>query len=138
MVLEVFTDGGSKGNPGPAAIGIVFYIDKKRVHVYREDIGRATNNDAEYTAVLRAWEIIRTNKSSEWKDAESVKFNSDSQLVVNQLNGLYKIKHPQIKQYIDHIKALEKEIGLKRSYTYIPREQNQVADSLVNNKLIPE
>ncbi len=133
MVLEVFTDGGSKGNPGPAAIGIAFYRDKKRIHTYREDIGYATNNDAEYTAVIRAFEII-IKKKAEW-GIEKVAFHSDSQLVVSQITGVYKIKHPQIRTYIDQLKQLQKELGLSTSFTYIPREQNQVADSLVNNKL---
>lgn len=139
MILSVFTDGGSKGNPGPAAIGIAFYLDNKRVHTYREDIGRATNNDAEYTAVIRALEIIRDKRADqEWKDITELKFNADSQLVVSQLNGVYKIKHPQIRIYIDQIKKLESEVGAKISYTYIPREKNTVADSLVNNKLTEE
>lgn len=137
MVLDVFTDGGSKGNPGPAAIGIAFYINKERIHTYREDIGHATNNDAEYTAVIRALEII-VKKRAEWKTVKEVSFHADSQLVVSQLTGLYKIKHPQIKTYIDQIRVLEKEAGIPVSYTHIPREQNQVADALVNNKLVIE
>ena len=139
MILSVFTDGGSKGNPGPAAIGIAFYINNKRVYTYREDIGHATNNDAEYTAVIRALEIIRDKRADqEWNDVTELKFNADSQLVVSQLNGVYKIKHPQIKVYIEQIKKLESEVGAKISYTYIPREKNHVADSLVNNKLAEE
>lgn len=138
MILEVMTDGGSKGNPGPAAIGIVFYLNKQRVHTYREDIGHATNNDAEYTAVIRAFEIILKNKDDKWKDISSIRFHSDSQLVVSQLNGLYKIKHPQIRIYVDRIKLFEKDTERSISYTYIPREKNQIADSLVNNKVIAE
>jgi ribonuclease HI len=137
MILEIFTDGGSKGNPGPAAIGIAFYLDKKRIHTYREDIGHATNNDAEYTAVIRALEIVKAH-GSKWQNVSKLAFHSDSQLVVSQLTGLYKIKHPQIRIYIDQIKAIVAELGIPVTYTYIPREQNTVADSLVNNRLSSE
>lgn len=138
MTLTVFTDGGSKGNPGPAAIGIVFYTEKKVIHTYREDIGHATNNDAEYTAVIRALEIIRDKRATEWNTYTTVHFNSDSQLVVSQLTGVYKVKHPQIREYILRIRNLEGEVGLPITYKYVPREHNRVADALVNDKYTPE
>lgn len=136
MTLDVFTDGGSKGNPGPAAIGIAFYIGKMRIHTYREDIGHATNNEAEYMAVIRALEIVQKKLVSEWNDISAVGFHSDSQLVVRQLNGLYKIKHPQIRTLIDRVKSLENAIQIPISYIDIPREKNQIADALVNNRLL--
>lgn len=130
MILEIFTDGGSKGNPGPSAIGLVIYKDKKEVLRYREDIGIATNNFAEYTALVRA-----LSKSKEYlKDVSHVICYADSQLVVRQLCGQYKIKNEQIMNFFFEIKGLEKEIGLPIKYEHIPREKNTLADALVNNK----
>lgn len=158
MVLKVFTDGGSKGNPGPAAIGYVGYVDGKELFRGREDIGIATNNDAEYTAVIRALqkakELFTTgpalappNRARHLRavgipplghpsqNVKNIQFCSDSRLLVNQVNGLFKVKKGKIKEYILAIRTLEQEIGLPISYINIPREENTAADDLVNNKL---
>lgn len=137
MMLKIFTDGGSKGNPGPAAIGGVAYLNGKIIFKFREDIGVATNNDAEYQAVIKAFNKIKELKGSrvnELKEVKHIEFNSDSQLLVNQLNGLYKVKNSRIREYIMQIRILEQEVKIPVSYQYIPREKNQVADDLVNNK----
>lgn len=134
MILKVYTDGGSKGNPGPAAIGYIGYLDGKELFRGREDIGTATNNDAEYTAVIRALEKIREQKE-QLKNIKRIDLSSDSRLLVNQANGLFKVKHGKIKEYILKIRILEQEIGTPISYMNIPREENTVADALVNNKL---
>jgi len=138
MILSIYTDGGSKGNPGPASIGIVFYLEGKMIHTYREDLGVATNNEAEYTAVMRALEKIK-NKELTIKEIKKIQFFSDSSLVVNQLNGLFKVKHARIREFVLKIRILEQEIRIPISYSYIPREKNGIADALVNNeyKLIP-
>lgn len=136
MILQVYTDGGSKGNPGPAAIGGVAYLDKKIIFKFREDIGVATNNDAEYKAVIKAYKKIKeltNSRVNELNKINIIEFNSDSQLLVNQLNGLYKVKNGRIREYIMQIKILEQEVKIPVSYQYIPREKNQVADDLVNN-----
>ena len=150
MVLKVFTDGGSKGNPGPSSIGIVLYLDNKKVFEHKESIGIATNNDAEYIALIRALEIIllsfRPNEVSgeifkksldftrdDKKNIKKIEFNSDSRLMVNQVNGLFKVKNGKIKEYILKIRTLEMEINSPISYSYIPREKNTVADNLVNS-----
>lgn len=130
MVLKVFTDGGSKGNPGPSSIGMVFYLDGKKVFHHHESIGVATNNDAEYTALIRALEFIV--KDHKEKGIEKVQFHSDSSLMVNQVNGLFKVKNGKIKEYILKIRGLEQEAGIPLTYTYVPREQNKEADLLVN------
>ncbi|MEK7070623.1 MAG: ribonuclease HI family protein [Patescibacteria group bacterium] len=142
MVLTIYTDGGSKGNPGPASIGIVMYEDGKEVLRYREDIGVATNNDAEYRALLKALELI-TDKSSTLHvlpaspaggSYKKLEFYSDSSLMVNQLNGLFKVKNGKIREYISQIRNLEGAVKLPIFYKHIPREENTVADDLVNNK----
>jgi len=141
MILKVFTDGGAKGNPGPAAIGIVFYIDGKIIFKYREDIGVATNNDAEYKAVIIALgkiivEVGALRAMPVHKEIQKIEFYSDSSLMVNQLNGLFKVKNARIRQYVFKIKGLEQEIGLPITHIHIPREKNTVADALVNNKYV--
>jgi ribonuclease HI len=132
MFLIIHTDGGSKGNPGPSAIGVVFYIDGKEVFTYREDIGIATNNIAEYTAVIRAFE-----KCSDFlhknPEVSKIELYSDSTLVVNQLKGLYKIKEAHIGNLILKVKNLEKVLNIPISYNLVPREKNKRADELVNN-----
>ncbi|GAB4219938.1 MAG: ribonuclease HI family protein [Candidatus Microgenomates bacterium] len=133
-VLKVDTDGGAKGNPGPASIGIVFYINNKKIFQHHSSIGIATNNDAEYQALIFALQEIKKQKEkliNQFK-IDKIEFYSDSQLLVNQVNGLYKIKNGKIKEYVFKIKILEQEIGLPIIYHQIPREKNQEADKLVN------
>lgn len=140
MTLKIYTDGGSKGNPGPASVGMVFYLDGKEVFKYRENIGIATNNVAEYKAVIRALEIVGNGLKPfptlfNWdKNITKIEFYSDSQLLVNQVNGFFKVKNAIIREFIFKIRILEQEIGLPISYHLIPREENRVADKLVNLK----
>ena len=133
MILSVFTDGGSKGNPGPASIGYVMYLNGKEVYKGRDDIGIATNNDAEYRALIEALKVIVAKKEGLGKFS-SIKVSSDSRLLVNQVTGHFKIKNARIREYILQIRMLENEIGVPISYKDIPREENSVADALVNDK----
>ena len=133
MVLKIFTDGGSKGNPGPAAIGIVFYLDGKKVFTHREDIGVATNNEAEYRAVVTALQRFK-NLDLRFKNIGKIELYSDSQLLVNQVKGTYKVKNAKIREFILKIRILEQEVNLPISYHLVPREKNRVADALVNDK----
>jgi len=132
--LKVFTDGGSKGNPGPASIGGVFYIDNKKIFQFNQSIGIATNNDAEYQALIYALEEIKKQKEKWINDfkVERIDFYSDSRLLVNQVNGFFKVKNGKIKDYILKIRMLEQEINLPIFYHLIPREKNTEADKLVN------
>lgn len=131
MKLKIFTDGGARGNPGPAAIGfiVVDEVTGKLVKKLGKQIGRATNNVAEYSAIIEAMKFLKNFF------VEEANFFSDSQLVVNQLNDRYKIKDHNLKNLIIEIKKLEQEVGGKISYHLIPREQNQQADFLVNSSL---
>lgn len=130
MTLKIYTDGGSKGNPGPSSIGIVFYTDGKKIFHHHESIGIATNNDAEYTALIRALQLVIRQYAQE--KIEKIEFYSDSRLMVNQVNGLFKVKNGRIREYILKIRGLEQETNTPISYHYIPREENQEADLLVN------
>lgn len=131
MVLKVYTDGGSKGNPGPASIGIVFKINEKTIFTHKESIGIATNNDAEYKALIKAMLKIKSQKSK--IKIEKIEFYSDSRLMINQVKGLFKVKSGKIREYILKIRSLEQEIDLPISYHYISREENYHADLLVNS-----
>lgn len=138
MILKVFTDGGSKGNPGPSSIGGVGYCDGKKVFEFKKAIGIATNNDAEYQALIQALIEISNFKSQitnkhQILNFKQIQFNSDSRLMVNQVKGLFKVKNGRIKEYILTIRGLEQEINLPITYGYVPREQNVEADTLVNS-----
>ena len=140
MILKIFTDGGSKGNPGLSSIGGIGYIDGKFVFEFKKLIGVATNNDAEYRALIEALEQILNIKSQisnksiviNFKEINEINFYSDSRLLVNQVKGLFKVKNGRIREYILKIRVLEQEINLPIFYHLIPREQNIEADRLVN------
>jgi len=131
--LIIKTDGGARGNPGPAAVG-VFIADEKGKEIVRfgKGIGRATNNVAEYQAVITALEWVRNNLRDEIQEA---KFFLDSNLVVSQLNGWFKIKEPHLRELIVKIRELEQLVGGNISYHYISRNDNKIADNLVNSSL---
>ncbi|MBI3342036.1 ribonuclease HI family protein [Candidatus Curtissbacteria bacterium] len=125
-MIEIFCDGGSRGNPGHAAFGFVVYSDKAVVKKGSGYIGIATNNFAEYTAIVKALEWLSQNHKG-----EELKFYLDSQLAASQLSGLYKIKDAKIRDFVFQIRTLEPEFK-SVSYTHIPRAQNKFADQLVN------
>lgn len=129
MILKVFTDGGSKGNPGPSSIGGVGYMDEKKIFEFKKSIGIATNNDAEYKALIEAF----ANILEQMPRPSKIEFYSDSRLMVNQVKGLFKVKNGRIREYILKIKGLEQAVGLPITYNYVPREQNVEADLLVNS-----
>lgn len=131
--LKIFTDGGARGNPGPAAIGVVILDDNNNEVVkFGKKIGETTNNVAEYKAVVFALEWVEKNLE---ENLEQINFYIDSLLVVNQLNGKFKIKNLNLKDLIIQIKNLEKILQLKVFYNHIPREKNVLADFLVNTSL---
>lgn len=131
--LFVFCDGGARGNPGPAAIGFVVKDDSGKIlRKCGKFIGQATNNVAEYQAVIEALKWIA---SSIKHQTSNIQFFLDSRLVVNQLNGLFKIKDKNLRQLIVKVRQLEQEVGGNVSYHLIKREKNQEADRLVNETL---
>lgn len=138
--LYVYTDGGARGNPGPAAIGVVIYFKKasdkpfEKIHAVGKKIGTTTNNVAEYQAVIEAWKWIIENKKK-FSDDLSIDFFLDSFIVVNQLLGRYKLKGPKFTDLIFTIKGLQQQIKAKIDYHYIGREMNTEADYWVNKAL---
>lgn len=125
-MLKVYCDGGSRNNPGDAAYGFVVEEDGKMVKREGEYIGIATNNVAEYTAIIKALSYLKAHYPK-----KDVSFFLDSQLAVSQLSGLYKIKNPNIRELVLEIRKLENELG-QVSYTHVPRAQNKEADRMVN------
>jgi len=129
----IHTDGGARGNPGPSAIGVVIEKEGKRIYEFGKKIGDTTNNVAEYTAVIEAFKYMKKIKGD--KDTMVMNFYLDSLLVVNQLNGIFKIKDSKLRDLVLKIRMLEQEVGGVISYSAIPREKNKEADLLVNQAL---
>jgi len=132
MILRINTDGGAKGNPGPAAIGVVACLDDQEIFTYREDLGVATNNEAEYLGLIRALEKVASGAVTK-QEFERIECRADSLLMVNQLNGLWKVKEARIREFVMKIRILEGTINKPISYKHVPREQNKIADALVND-----
>ena len=129
MRAKLFTDGGARGNPGPAAYGYVLEAEDGTVlAAHGERIGVATNNVAEYRALIAGLE-----KAVELAVPE-VEVVSDSELLVKQMNGEYRVKNAALQDLSIQASRLARELG-KVSYTAVRREHNKLADQLVNEAL---
>jgi len=138
--LTIHTDGGARGNPGPAAIGVVIEQEGKIIHEFGKKIGETTNNVAEYTAVIEALQYL--SNSHVTCSLSHVNFFLDSKLVVEQLNGNYKIKDSKLRELSLQVRMIEQDLSADRqklgsviTYAYVPREQNKRADLMVNQAL---
>ena len=139
--LFINTDGGSRGNPGPAGIGIVFYNEKEEeIFCCNKFIGVATNNEAEYGAIILALETLLKSKWLKENNSigNKVVCRLDSQLVVEQINGNYKVKQDHLKKFIEQINTLKEKFNLDISFLHVFREKNKRADELVNQALDEE
>jgi len=126
MAYRIYSDGASKGNPGPAGIGAIILDPKgKPAQRIAEYIGVTTNNVAEYQALIEALKVCAERK---WSPVEVF---CDSELLIRQLTGQYKVKHPNIIPLHAEAKQLLAKIGCE-SLQHIPREQNKEADRLSN------
>ena len=133
--LSVFCDGGARGNPGPAACAFVLLLDGNQIHSEGKFLGVANNNQAEYQGVLEALKYISEN-ITRFSQVGSVVFFLDSLLIVNQLNGLYKIKDLILKEKAVEALRLIENCKLKiEKFQYVPRELNSKADALLNKTL---
>ena len=133
MMSKIFihADGGSRKNPGAAAIGILILDEeKKELESYKECIGNATNNVAEYKALLKALQLAAKHTRKE------VHIFMDSELIINQMNGIYKIKSPELFELFQQVKDYERTFT-KVIYNHVPRENKfqAMADRLVNEAL---
>lgn len=126
--LEIYIDGASKGNPGPAGIGIIVCQDGEVLKNISSYIGNTTNNFAEYMALIYALQEALLLK------AESIKINTDSQLLYRQIRREYKVKNPNILGLFNQVLHLMS--GFKGvSVDYIPRKANRGADKLANHAI---
>jgi probable phosphoglycerate mutase len=130
MALVIYTDGGSRNNPGPAGIGVVAYRGEEQLFTVSEFLGVQTNNWAEYQGVIRALEVVLEKKLEQ----EPVEIRMDSKLVVEQLLGNWKIKEPSLKPQAARALALIAKCAAV-DFTHIPRERNKVADQLANEAM---
>ena len=131
MKLILFTDGGARNNPGPAGIGVAIFDAKnlsKLLHTHKKYIGETTNNQAEYKAVVLGLEEAKNLGASE------VEVRLDSELVCNQINGKFKLKNPDFQDSFIKIFNLRQSFK-KTVFKHIPREQNKLADKLVNEAI---
>lgn len=135
MKLIIHTDGGARGNPGPAACGVVISDESgKEIAKLGDFLGVRTNNQAEYSGVIFALEFVKKTLINKI-NISGINFFLDADLIVNQLSGRYKIKSPELAVLAIKVKSLEKEISTPTIYKQIPREQNKLADKIVNQVL---
>ena len=129
--LKIYSDGGARGNPGPAAVGVLICDEKGNVlQKHQETIGEATNNIAEYTGVIVGLELARA------LGAREIEYFVDSELVARQLSGKYRIKTPHLQALFRQVKEKEKFFS-RVTFTQIPRTHERIryADRLVNEAL---
>jgi len=125
MAIEVYVDGAARGNPGPAGIGVVIKDGPKLIGEIGAYIGKSTNNIAEYMALVRGLEEVLI------RGFRSASFYSDSELLVKQLNGEYKVKHENLVPLHYHVLTLVdrmKDFSIK----HVTREKNEHADKMAN------
>lgn len=126
--LQIYTDGGARGNPGPAGIGVVIWFGNELAGRHKSYIGEATNNQAEYKAVILA--LLEAKKLG----AEEAECFLDSELVVKQLNREYKVKDKDLAPLFVQVWNLS--LGFKKvTFQHVPREKNKEADKLVNEAI---
>lgn len=126
----IYCDGGSRGNPGPAASAFVVTEDEKVIYKGSRFLGKETNNVAEYTAVLIALDWLISENFT-----KDVVFNLDSQLIERQINGLYKVKNDKLKTLYTEVQTKIKTIPAKIKFLWNYRTGNTLADALVNEEL---
>jgi ribonuclease HI len=127
MTILAYTDGASRGNPGESGIGIVLKDVQDNVITSQFGyIGQATNNIAEYTALAMCLKLVQKMKCS------NLIVHSDSELMVRQLNGQYKVKDEGLKKYFQRIQKILTESQYQFTIRHVPREKNQEADQLAN------
>lgn len=128
-MIQVYCDGGARGNPGPAAYGFVIKDNGQIIKRQGGTIGVATNNFAEYTALIKALSWL----SGDYQNCD-LEVRMDSKLVISQLSGIYKVKDAKIRQLVFEVRILENNFG-QIKYVHISRINNWEADREVNRAL---
>lgn len=152
MKIVMNTDGGARGNPGPAGIGIVIKYEEKRspdldssakpqndsgevIKEISEYIGETTNNQAEYKALIAGLEWILKVENEELEGIEEIECRLDSELVVKQLNKEYKMKNEGLKPLFDKVNSLVADLNIPVKFFHVYRSANSAADKLVNKAI---
>lgn len=130
--INIYCDGGSRGNPGESACAFVVKEGNKIIYSEAKYLGIKTNNFAEYGSVLSALFWLKKNKKFLTKE---IVFILDSELVVRQINGDYKVKNKKLKEIYLEIKNILENYSQKIIFKNVSREKNKMADLLVNQKL---
>lgn len=131
-IIEVFTDGGSRGNPGPSACAFVIIINNKVFHQESKYLGITTNNEAEYQGLIMALDFLDKFDLSPY---QRIDIKMDSELIIKQITGKYNIKNANLKSLYNKVVKLAKIIKIKINFKHIPRKLNYLADDLVNSRL---
>ncbi len=126
--LYVYSDGGARGNPGPAGIGVVVCDQNKNYQKFSKFIGRATNNQAEYQALIFGLEKAKKMRATQ------ITCYLDSELVVKQMRGEYRVKDPDLKPLYAAVQVLASAFQTI-AFTHVPRTKNKDADKLVNHAI---
>jgi len=131
----IYTDGGSRGNPGPSAIGVLFCNEKGICFKkFSEYLGKMTNNEAEYKAAISALKKFKAIFGKKLAKETEIEIRSDSELLVNQINGKYKILEKNLQPLFLELWNLKLDFK-KVKFKLIPRNKNKEADKLVNQTL---
>lgn len=134
MKVKIFTDGGSRGNPGIAGFGVVAFDNLDKIIYKRSQfLGIKTNNEAEYSGLINALKWVKDNENK--LNIDQVEFNADSELMILQLQGIYKVKAVNLRDYYKQARELLMHIKSTVSFKAIRREYNYVADELANEAM---
>lgn len=133
MKIRIYTDGGALNNPGPAAIGVVLYLSAAKKE-YSEFIGEATNNEAEYQALIFALKKVKQVLGKKEAKNLTIDCYSDSELMIKQLCGQYRILEKELQPLFIKVWNLKTEFR-NVNFNYVRREENREADKLVKNEL---
>lgn len=134
MKIKIFTDGGSRGNPGQAGFGTVFYDENNKI-IWQGSryLGVKTNNVAEYEGLIFALNWVKDNESQ--LGIIEAEFNADSELMIKQMQGIYKVKAINLKDLNKQARELVLAIKAKIKFVAIKRELNSEADALANEAM---
>lgn len=136
MLYTLYADGGSRGNPGPAGAGAVaFDSSGKRVAEVADYLGVATNNIAEYEAVIRGLKALAEAFPEDHFRTHEVLVRMDSKLCIEQMNGNYRVKHPNLIPRNLELRNIISRTFAKVSFEHVPRERNKDADALANEAM---
>jgi ribonuclease HI len=134
MNINVYTDGGSRGNPGHSGYGLVIYDDDQKI-IFQESkyLGIKTNNEAEYAGLIGALNWINNNQNS--LNFSKINFFADSQLMIRQMQGIYKVRSPNLIPIFKTAQNLVSSISPPLSFTDVRRDFNKLADQLANEAM---